>query len=85
MKNGNIFRCGFSEIFIISAKNVRKNFISIEWVRCEHFNEELFTTICHINKIDLQISIGGRFGDKYEVGGVRVNKDGYLRILEILF
>lgn len=84
MKKGNIFRCGYNEIFIISAKNVGKNFVSIEWVRSQNFKEELFTTICHINKIDLQISIGGKFGDTHEVGGVRVNRDGYLKVLNLL-
>jgi len=80
----NIFRCGFDEIFIHSAKKVGKKFISIEWSSKEKIIAELYTTICHINKIDLQITVGRSEGTVYEVGCVRVNREGYLKVLELL-
>lgn len=79
----NIFDCGYSEIRIDNIKEMG-DFAEIIWYDLNKTSK--YRSVVHKSLITMHSDepLKGPFGPKYEVGGVKVDKDSYLIVYKYL-
>jgi len=80
----NIFRCGYSKIYVSEVSALGSDFIEFNWRQSKGDKSVLHTSVCHISKIDIQKSLGHESGDMFEINGVQVNMAAYLKTFNLL-